>query len=427
MERDRLEGEAGGHHRHRGHERLPPSPRNPSDGTPTRRTPHPSAPMPPATGGRLGPNRTTSSRDQTTRTGQPLLSASRRASGSLASGASPRRPHRSRQADAGSPPGVHHEASGSTYAGSTQVVRRVSFQSPGRQGDRMVQPQAAPPPLHLAGQGPGRSNRFGQGIVTGTVGHRGQGAGRTGIVGESGPAEDRGRYRPPGAPRPRGRRGRRRDAGHAGRGLPHPGRPSGERPGQRLLRWSATRCTGTGGPAGPGRLAPPRVDAAGPTGPAEPRGPAGPIPGRRSWARAASLIDDARGAEAALAGAGGHKGRHPPFPLGLRQTVERGDLAALEPPDRRHTRHPGGTVHPDRAAPALALGAAAVLDRADVQLVAEDLEQRRSVVGHLDVGAVDAELDITGSAAQLKEEPQPQVREALGLVTWNPAPWSPSL
>ena len=28
---------------------------------------------------------------------------------------------------------------------------------------------------------------------------------------------------------------------------------------------------------------------------------------------------------------------------------------------------------------------------------------------------------------QLKEEPQPQVRVALGLVMWNPAPCSPSL
>ncbi len=36
---------------------------------------------------------------------------------------------------------------------------------------------------------------------------------------------------------------------------------------------------------------------------------------------------------------------------------------------------------------------------------------------------------ISGSAgqAQLNEEPQPQVRVALGLVTWNPAPCSPSL
>jgi hypothetical protein len=62
----------------------------------------------------------------------------------------------------------------------------------------------------------------------------------------------------------------------------------------------------------------------------------------------------------------------------------------------------------------------------DPQLVTQDIEERRSVVCHLDVGAVDTEPD-QGSATQLKEEPQPQVREALGLVTWNPAPWSPSL
>jgi hypothetical protein len=34
---------------------------------------------------------------------------------------------------------------------------------------------------------------------------------------------------------------------------------------------------------------------------------------------------------------------------------------------------------------------------------------------------------IRGSGDQLNEEPQPQVREALGFVTWNPAPCSPSL
>ena len=63
------------------------------------------------------------------------------------------------------------------------------------------------------------------------------------------------------------------------------------------------------------------------------------------------------------------------------------------------------------------------------QLVAEHVEQRGPVVGHLDVGAVDAEPDQRDriSEDQLKEEPQPQVRVALGLVTWNPAPCSPSL
>ncbi len=67
--------------------------------------------------------------------------------------------------------------------------------------------------------------------------------------------------------------------------------------------------------------------------------------------------------------------------------------ASLEPPDRRDTGHPGGAVHPDRAAPALALGAAAVLYRAESELLTEDIEKRRSVVGHLDIGAVDTEPD----------------------------------
>jgi hypothetical protein len=32
-----------------------------------------------------------------------------------------------------------------------------------------------------------------------------------------------------------------------------------------------------------------------------------------------------------------------------------------------------------------------------------------------------------GGVAQLKDEPQPQVRVALGFTMWNPAPCSPSL
>ena len=62
-------------------------------------------------------------------------------------------------------------------------------------------------------------------------------------------------------------------------------------------------------------------------------------------------------------------------------------------------------------------------------MLAEDLEQCRPVVRYLDVGAVDAQSDqgIRTSVDQLKEEPQPQVRLALGFVTWNPAPCSPSL
>jgi hypothetical protein len=63
----------------------------------------------------------------------------------------------------------------------------------------------------------------------------------------------------------------------------------------------------------------------------------------------------------------------------------------------------------------------------DGELVAQHVEEGRPVVSYLDIDAIDPELDqwiswIGTSANQLKEEPQPQVREALGLVTWNPAP-----
>ena len=36
-------------------------------------------------------------------------------------------------------------------------------------------------------------------------------------------------------------------------------------------------------------------------------------------------------------------------------------------------------------------------------------------------------LTPVGGGVQLKEDPQPQVRVALGLVMWNPASLSPSL
>jgi hypothetical protein len=65
------------------------------------------------------------------------------------------------------------------------------------------------------------------------------------------------------------------------------------------------------------------------------------------------------------------------------------------------------------------------------QALAQDVEEGQAVVGWLDlnVGAIDAESDqwIRKLEDQLKEEPQPHVREALGFVTWNPAPCSPSL
>ena len=90
--------------------------------------------------------------------------------------------------------------------------------------------------------------------------------------------------------------------------------------------------------------------------------------------------------------------------------------------DRGHAATRGLAVDQHRAAAALALRAAAVLGRARAEPVAQDLEQRRAVVGDLDRAAVEAER-----SGQEKLWPQPQVRVAFGFVMANPD-WSrPSL
>ena len=91
-------------------------------------------------------------------------------------------------------------------------------------------------------------------------------------------------------------------------------------------------------------------------------------------------------------------------------------------PERGHAGHARLTVDPDRAAPALTLGAAAILGGADPEAFAQRVEQRRAVVLNLDGTAVDREAD-----GQEKLWPQPQVRLALGLVMANPDWSSPSL
>jgi hypothetical protein len=78
-------------------------------------------------------------------------------------------------------------------------------------------------------------------------------------------------------------------------------------------------------------------------------------------------------------------------------------------------------VDPDRAAPALTLRAAAILRRAHAEAIAQNVEQGSVVSLDLDVAPVE------GEANQLKLWPQPQVREALGLVMAKPDCSSPSL
>ena len=146
-----------------------------------------------------------------------------------------------------------------------------------------------------------------------------------------------------------------------------PGRPSGPRPPK-----PSTRAGGLhdGLPAG----APAQVGHAGPGRPS-PVGTAAPL------GQGGQAHHDARGAEAALAG---RRWPRTPRPTGRRvssgEPVEGGHLPAGQAAHRGDTGHPGGTVDPHRAAAALALGAAAVLDRADAQLLAQHVEQGRAVV-----------------------------------------------
>ena len=119
--------------------------------------------------------------------------------------------------------------------------------------------------------------------------------------------------------------------------------------------------------------------------------------------------------------------------------------------DGRDAGDPGRPVDPHGAAPALALRAAAVLDGAAAELLAQRVEEG-DPVGDRDRVPVEDEGDearagararrrpraVLGSGArcrsgggvpgaQLKEEPQPQVRVALGLMMLKPAPCRPSL
>src|SRR5262249_54096651 len=85
-----------------------------------------------AIGGRLGPRRATASRENNTRTGRLIRSASARAAAMTGDATLPPNAPPFASGDAGSPPGAHHDASGSRYAGSTQLV--VSRTPPGGSG-----------------------------------------------------------------------------------------------------------------------------------------------------------------------------------------------------------------------------------------------------------------------------------------------------
>ena len=126
------------------------------------------------------------------------------------------------------------------------------------------------------------------------------------------------------------------------------------------------------------RLGEPERDAAGldnrlPPGAAAQVGQQGQLDGRAGGRPVAVLErgqaeQDARGAEPALAGPGGHEGVDPAILEVRVQPLDRRHGPSGHPSQRRHAGDAGRTVHPDGATAALALGAAPVLDRAAAQI-----------------------------------------------------------
>ena len=140
--------------------------------------------------------------------------------------------------------------------------------------------------------------------------------------------------------------------------------------------------TGRSVPGGSGRCSPVGVpcleNGLPPGAPAEvgvkrPCGPVpvgwGPLGGR--CPQTGEPHHDSRGAEPALAPTGGAEGVGPCGQLCRIQALQCGHRPTGHPTGRRHTRDPGLPVDQHRAAPALALGAAAVLHRPVAESVAE--------------------------------------------------------
>ncbi len=100
---------------------------------------------------------------------------------------------------------------------------------------------------------------------------------------------------------------------------------------------------------------------------------------------------DAGGAEAALAGAVRDERLDQGLPASRRETVCGGDGAPGDPAQGRDAGDAGLPVDQHGAAAALALRAAAVLDRGRPELIPERVEQRTTRVVQLDGPAVDGE------------------------------------
>ena len=117
--------------------------------------------------------------------------------------------------------------------------------------------------------------------------------------------------------------------------------------------------------------------------------------------------DDARRAEPALAGPGRREGVGPAVRSAVGKPFEGGDATAGDPADGRDAGDPRRAVDPDGAAAALALRAAAVLDRTAAELLAQRVEEGDPVrdgdgrpVRMKETAAVGGQVDPGGRAAR---------------------------
>ena len=215
----------------------------------------------------MGPIRTTSSRESTTRTARPTRSASSRAAAVTGDDSFPPNAPPLASGLDGLPPGSHHDASGSRYAGSTQPVGEAdaSVRQVGRRQWWTLLDRGAPAldlprlraglcqrvghhPLHAGGIDPagGRSRR---------ARHGDEGVAGCDVVGEAAAAEGHvDADALPAAPLELGAPGGASRSGRAPADDPMPPRRSPRTPPrQSLRRRSASPCTGTGAPPAPGR------------------------------------------------------------------------------------------------------------------------------------------------------------------------------
>ena len=217
------------------------------------------APRSPANGGRFGPRRTTSSRENSVRTARPCRSASSRRAVATGELALPPNAPPLASGLAGSPPGTHHDASGSRYAG-LDPARREPHATVGQLGQRQRRRgvHRRPPSLHLArrlarleqrfrdhpldARRPRRSRRRSRAGAAPRPARRGRG-----VVGEPTAAERNL------APDPLARR-RLRARPASRRGVESRGAPDRRIDDvDRVRRRCASRCTGTGARPARGR------------------------------------------------------------------------------------------------------------------------------------------------------------------------------